>query len=1157
MSKRFIAIVFLFIVFRISAQKNIYAPTLVSPINASIDQPADVLLLWNGVSNAFFYKLQIDTIEPQSDFKWMKIINSNFYNIQYVTEDWTTSYFKANLKNGALVWCKDSCAAYKLLQNIDTLTRPRPTLNNTLNTKCVVPAGLNCKALATNIKYKFGKKYYWRVKSFGINLETGLVNDSSVWSNVNTFSVIDKVLLNSPLDSAQTLPIPVTIKWKAISGVSSYDYEVDVTPFFNSKYVIHETVTTPVGNPAIEAILKNLLTGTTYYWRVRAGNYLLKQDLINDKDSLVLVQSGWSEIRMFSTILNITDAPELTTPANNSTNLSPKVAFRWNSLQNATSYAYQISESPNFINPITDTIPQTFKTLYGFLFNHKYYWRVKGIGNANTSSWSEIYNFTILNQPIGITPIDGAINQNIANLKFSVDPTLVGIDEFEFQVDTVATFDSKRKQIKITTGGELNTTFLALKPSTLYYWRVLGRLSVAIKDTSDWSQTYSFTTSDGHLAAPVLNVPIDNAINQTIQTRLNWSAVSGATIYVTQIDTSINFAKPIINNSSSSVIFDVNGKISYGKTYYWRVKAFKAKTDSSQWSKIFSFSTVNIFSQIPTLYSPEMGAVDQMPNVSLLWRQTSDATKYVYQLDLNGDFITPIKSDTINDFKKTLINLTFGQLYYWRVKSVRNNSYSDWSNINTFTVIAAPSLIEPQNNYSEASIQKMIVRWNTITGITGYEVQLDKTDLFENPITNKPTATESILIYNKLNFSTTYFWRVRAIHLKDTSAWSEVRQFSTLRKVTILSPVNNSIDLVSQIELKFIPVAGATEYYFQLDTTTVLPPFTNIHKLDSTYGLTDYKVNNLFFGKTYFLRVRAKKNNDTITEWSDTISFKIINKLSLLTPANNLTEQMPDVKLGWQNINGVLSYNYQIDINSQFKPNSSTLININTVKNFLIPDTLKFGTKYYWRVLAQNENSKSAFSDTWSFTTIDTVKIISPVDGFITGDSKNVLFKWSKLTGIKNYELQLSFNDNQFLSPTSYTIASTVSSYTVKNLKKGIWWWRFRAKTNNDISQWTNPRLYELTVGIEDINNVMSNIDIYPVPCKDKCFIKFDNVKSDDIYNIELLNLLGQSIFNISLEHNNSSFVKEIELNNVESGIYFIRIFSGNKSVTKKIVKDK
>ena len=72
--------------------------------------------------------------------------------------------------------------------------------------------------------------------------------------------------------------------------------------------------------------------------------------------------------------------------------------------------------------------------------------------------------------------------------------------------------------------------------------------------------------------------------------------------------------------------------------------------------------------------------------------------------------------------------------------------------------------------------------------------------------------------------------------------------------------------------------------------------------------------------------------------------------------------------------------------------------------------------------------------------------------------------------------------------------------------------------------------------------NEMEIVTLYPNPVKDKLFVKIDNLQSVEIYNI-----VGQMVRTSS-----SSVVNMEDLN---QGIYFVRIMADGRAITKRILK--
>ena len=115
--------------------------------------------------------------------------------------------------------------------------------------------------------------------------------------------------------------------------------------------------------------------------------------------------------------------------------------------------------------------------------------------------------------------------------------------------------------------------------------------------------------------------------------------------------------------------------------------------------------------------------------------------------------------------------------------------------------IDTPTLYRPSNNTALSNAASVTLQWYTVSGASGYLVELDTTSSFNSPVymlSDTYTLTNNNTIANKginnLFFGKTYYWRVRAVNgnISDTSDYSVVRTFTTTPYPALYSPSNGA-----------------------------------------------------------------------------------------------------------------------------------------------------------------------------------------------------------------------------------------------------------------------------------------------------------------------------------------------------------------------------
>ncbi len=206
------------------------------------------------------------------------------------------------------------------------------------------------------------------------------------------------------------------------------------------------------------------------------------------------------------------NAPQLSSPANNSTITAISPNLSWASFNGATSYRIQVSMDANFISTlIEDSVVSGtgFNVAQGLLTtNVYYYWRVYANLQSGTSNFSAVWRFRIVQAPppapILVTPPNNSTGESFTPLfDWNDAPTA---QMYRIQVSSNPNFTN----IAFDSAGVIPSTLQCppffLITGTQYFWRVNASNSNGAS-TSSWSATFNFTTISG---------PLPNSIGGTV-----------------------------------------------------------------------------------------------------------------------------------------------------------------------------------------------------------------------------------------------------------------------------------------------------------------------------------------------------------------------------------------------------------------------------------------------------------------------------------------------------------------------------------------------------------------------------------------------------------------------------------------------------------------
>ncbi|MFH1296322.1 MAG: T9SS type A sorting domain-containing protein [Bacteroidota bacterium] len=411
MKKVLFVLIFGAVSLAMAAQTLVYTPALKSPANDATGQMPDVVLSWYAVTGSLNlqYQLQLDTS-----------MNFNSPLLVDLTQTLITGYQTANLLfNTTYYWrvraIDGATSPWSEVWNFTvfntvSLFKPSNNANNqesnaklewrtkvgtidisgltyfkyqadtsmNFNSPLLVQGTVAGTVFSVPTQWlRFGAKYYWRV-------QPGHSADAGGWSEPFTFNVLDAVTLNSPNNNVVNQVLDVLLKWKAIGGILSYEFEIASDENFNTLVFIGET-------DKIQVYAEFLMFGNDYWWRVRSRH---------QHDT-----TGWSDPRKFTSINTVL----LKSPSNEQMNVALTPVMTWTVQTGIIGYQLQVATDLGFTDIFYDVKPDalesSIKVTRKMAYDKIYYWRMRAFSNggalADTTNWSDPWMFTTMS-PAGI-----------------------------------------------------------------------------------------------------------------------------------------------------------------------------------------------------------------------------------------------------------------------------------------------------------------------------------------------------------------------------------------------------------------------------------------------------------------------------------------------------------------------------------------------------------------------------------------------------------------------------------------------------------------------------------------------------------------------------------------------------------------------------------
>ncbi|MEI6091505.1 MAG: T9SS type A sorting domain-containing protein [bacterium] len=549
----------------------------------------------------------------------------------------------------------------------------------------------------------------------------------------------------------------------------------------------------------------------------------------------------------------------LTTPPNNSENVSSYCPFKWYSHIKANSYRFELATDTDFNNIVYDiNLKETIFTPPNKTDqNVKYYWRVTALdANSNIVGKSETWNFKTEALTL-LEPKNEAI-EILVNTSFKW-LELKDVKNYELEISKDIEFNEK---LSYTTNETSYTLTTALDYYTKYYWRVKGNY-----ENGDFAQspTYNFST-ESNINVQII-YPANNSKNIEFNPKFKWSKIDGAVGYRFEVSTDKDFNNFKIANfiygQDSTFFYNAIDSLEENTTYYWRVRA-KLKDFYSKWSEISSFKSIKLITPI----SPANNS-DYIPvNTDFIWSKFEGATQYQMVLNFYDGSNYVKQMFMTNDTTLHLYEPINAYGFTWQVRPIINSDTLSWSRINTYNINLGGmiSAIAPKQYSQNNSLVPKLV-WKKFDGAIGYQVKLIHGNNQKMIIS---TEEPEYQIVDSLNYEDWAMWYIRPLKKEGYGLWSPEYAFQTEAKaieVELLYPADNESYVEKAPKLDWTDVKGALEYELRIIKSYV-GDSPNFKTTKSEFQIEEFLLPN----KAIWWKLRALTKFG-YTTWSKTSTF--------------------------------------------------------------------------------------------------------------------------------------------------------------------------------------------------------------------------------------------------------------------------------------------
>lgn len=354
---------------------------------------------------------------------------------------------------------------------------------------------------------------------------------------------------------------------------------------------------------------------------------------------------------------------------------------------------------------------------------------------------------------------------------------------------------------------------------------------------------------------------VENLKKRSVSTSyiaIEWSKVARADGYAIYRSTTRDGSYSKIETVTGSNLYYKDEDLSSGKTYYYKVRAYK-KADSTNYG---SYSNILAATTRPATVTNFAQSSSTTSSITLSWNKDPNVSGYEIRRATSKDGEYKVLKEITKNSITTYTNsfLSSGSKYYYQIRSYKvldgTTYYSDFSN--EIAAACKPSKVTGLKKETSTDTYAKL-SWGKVTNASGYQIRRSTSEDGTYSKIGEVSGSSTLTYTDKsVSSGNIYYYKVRAYKSADKTQYgaysSAVSAVIYPKKVTGLKKI---LGTSSSTKLSWNKVDSGSGYKIERATSkdgkyTLIKKITN----NSTTTYTDTGLTN---NKTYYYRIKAYK----------------------------------------------------------------------------------------------------------------------------------------------------------------------------------------------------------------------------------------------------------------------------------------------------------